>query len=278
MKNIIYLLAVVFMMISCEEKMVIIPEFEPIETGKVVYVEELTGVKCPNCPAGSERLKTILSQYPDNVVVVAIHGIDLAKPLDVSKYDFRNEDAADLEIFLKEWLGKPSAYFDRVRFEELEAEGLWGHPASGQWGTYVERELNKPQVMDVIITKNFDPATRVLEVTVGVLPFEDMSGEFKLSIVLTESKIIDAQLNVSVVEGEYVHNHVLRDVITNFDGDSFASQLTKNQPVTKTYTYTLPDDIPGLWVAENIEVAAFIANTEGESEVILQAAKAHLLD
>lgn len=278
MKNIIYLLAIIFVMISCEEKMVVIPEFVAIETGKVVYVEELTGVKCPNCPAGSERLKTILNQYPDNVVVVAIHGIDLAKPLDQSKYDFRNDDAADLEIFLKEWLGKPSAYFDRVRFEELEVDGLWGHPASGQWGTYVDRELEKPQVMDVTITKNYDPATRILNITVGALPFEDMSGEFKVSIVLTESKIIDSQLNVNIVEDEYVHNHVLRDVITKFDGDAFASQLTKNQPVAKTYSYTIPDDVPGLWVAENIEIAAFIANTEGESEVILQAAKAHLLD
>ncbi len=278
MKNIIYLLAVVFMMISCEEKMVIIPEFEPIDSGKVVYVEELTGVRCPNCPTGSARLESIQALYPDNVVIVAIHGIDLAKPLDESKYDFRNEDAADLEIFLKDWLGKPSAYFNRERFQELEAEGLWGHPASGQWQTYVERELEKPQVMEVTIVKTFDPITRVLDVTVAALPLENISGEFKVSIMLTESDIIDAQDDVGNIIEEYEHNHVLRDVITNFDGDSFASQFTKDQAQTKTYTYTIPDDGTGLWNPEHIEIIAFIANTEGESEEILQAAQEHLVD
>ena len=278
MKNIIYLLAVVFLMISCEEKMVVIPEFEPIVSGKVVYVEELTGVMCPNCPAGSARLATIQGLYPENVVVVAIHGIDLAKPLEESKYDFRNEDGASLEIFLKDWLGKPSAYFDRERFEELDAEGLWGHPASGQWQSYVERELEKPQVMDVTITKSFDPVTRVLSVSVGALSLEDMSGEFKLSIMLTESGIIDAQDDQNEVIQDYEHNHVLRDVITKFDGDAFASELIKNQPVVKTYTYTVPDDGTGLWNPENMEIIAFIANTEGESEEVLQAAQEHLMD
>ena len=258
MKNIIYLLVVVFMMISCEEKMVVIPEFEPIDTGKVVYVEELTGVRCPNCPAGSARLESIQHLDPDNVVIVGIHGIDLAKPLDESKYDFRNEDAADLEIFLKDWLGKPSAYFNRERFEE--------------------RELEKPQVMEVTIIKSFDPITRVLDVTVAALPLEDLSGEFKVSIMLTESEIIDAQDDQNQVLDEYEHNHVLRDVITKFDGDTFASQLTKGQAQTKNYTYTIPDDGTGLWVPEHIEIVAFIANAEGESEEVLQAAKAHLVD
>lgn len=278
MKNIIYLLVVVFLMVSCEEKMVVIPEFVSIDTGKVVYVEELTGVMCPNCPAGSARLESIQDLYPDNVVIVAIHGIDLAKPLDESQYDFRNEDAASLEVFLKDWLGKPSAYFNRERFEELDAEGLWGHPASGQWQSYVEQELEKQQVMDVSITKSFDPTTRVLDVTVEVIPFEDMVGEFKLSIMLTESRIIDAQDDQNQVIQDYEHNHVLRDVITRFDGDAFASQMTKGQLETKTYTYTVPEDDTDLWKPENMEIIAFIANAEGESEEVLQATQEYLMD
>jgi len=265
-------------MISCEEKAVIIPEFEPIDSGKVVYVEELTGVRCPNCPTGSARLESIRSLYPENVVIVGIHGIDLAKPLDESKYDFRNEDAASLEVFLKPWLGKPSAYFNRERFEELEAIEQWGHPGSGGWITFVERELEKPQVMEVTIVKEYDPVTRILEVEVVVLPLEDLSGEFKLSIMLTEGGIIDAQDDQNAIIEDYEHNHVLRDVITNFNGDAFDNQLTKGQAKTKSYTYSIPDDGTGLWNPDHIEIVAFIANTEGESEEVLQAAEAHLVD
>jgi len=279
MKNILLLFAFFLIIISCEEKEVVIPEFVPIDTGKTVYVEELTGVKCPNCPTGSARLESILLNYPDNMIVVGIHGIDLASPISgLSKYDFRNEDAADLEIFLKDFLGKPSAYFNRVRYEELG--DLWGNPAPSQWENFVDQELEKPQVMEVSIIKSYNEDTRELEVTVAVLPLEDLSGEFKVTILLTESEIVDAQddKNESEIVLDYVHNHVLRDVITTFNGDAFASSLTKDAGVSKNYVYTIPNDVEGLWRPEHLEIVAFIANTEGESEEVLQAASEHVLD
>ncbi len=279
MKYIFSLLVATFILFSCEEKPVVIPEFVPIDTGKTVYVEELTGVKCPNCPAGSARLETILLDYPDNMIVVGIHGIDLASPISgASKYDFRNEDAADLEIFLKDFLGKPSAYFNRVRFEEFGE--IWGNPAVGQWASFVEQELEKPQVMEVSIIKSYNEDTRELEVTVAVLPLEDLSGEFKVTLLLTESEIVDAQedKDQSEIVLDYVHNHVLRDVITMFNGDAFANSLTKDEGVSKTYVYTIPNDVEGLWKPEHLEIVAFIANTEGESEEVLQAASEHVLD
>lgn len=276
MKNILFLFGLLIFFSACEEKMVIIPEFVPIESGKVVLVEELTGVRCPNCPAGSARLASILSLYPDNMVVVGVHGTDLTKPLDESKFDFRNQDAIDLENFLKPYLGKPAAYFNRVFFDELE--GDWGNSFNGQWEGYFERELEKPQVLELTITKTYDPLTRLLEITVGALALEDLNGEFKLTIMLTEGEIEDAQDDQNTIIEEYIHEHVLREIITNFDGDQFADKLEKNKPVAKTYTYTIPTDENGLWNDEHIEVVAFIANTEGSSEEVLQAAKTYLKD
>lgn len=281
MKNIIYLVVFTFILISCEEKLVVIPQIEIIETGKVVYVEDLTGVKCPNCPAASERLKSIQANYPDNMVVVGIHGINNASPLSESKYDFRVQDAVDLEIFLRDFLGKPSAYFNRVKFEELTAENIWGNPFIGSWEGYVEGELSKPQVMNVTITKTFDEATRELDIVVGILPFEDMTGEFKLTVLLTESDIEDAQEDQTTIIEDYIHDHVLMDVITKYDGDAFGSSFEKNVVQTRNYKYTIPtelDGLEGLLRPEHLEVVAFIANTEGESEEVLQAASVHLLD
>jgi hypothetical protein len=281
MKNIIYLVVFTFILISCEEKMVVIPQIEIIETGKVVYVEDLTGVKCPNCPAASERLKSIHANYPNNMVVVGIHGINNASPLPESKYDFRVQDAVDLEIFLRDFLGKPSAYFNRVKFEELTAENIWGNPFIGTWEGYVEGELSKPQVMNVTITKTFDEETRELDIVVGVLPFEDMTGEFKLTVLLTESDIEDAQEDQITIIEDYIHDHVLMDVITKYDGDAFGSSFEKNVVQTRNYKYTIPTELEGLeglLRPEHLEVIAFIANTDGESEEVLQAASVHLLD
>jgi hypothetical protein len=128
------------------------------------------------------------------------------------------------------------------------------------------------------ITKSYNPATRLLEVTVRAFALEDINGEFKLTIMLTESKIIDAQDDQNEIILDYEHNHVLRDIITNFDGDQFADKFEKNIPVTKSYVYTVPSDDSGLWNEDHIEVVVFVANTEGSSEEILQAAQTHLKD
>ena len=173
-------------------------------------------------------------------------------------------------------MGKPAAYFNRIFFEDLQ--GDWGNSFSGQWQGYVERELEKEQVIELTVIKDYDPVSRVLDVTVGISPLEDLSGEFKLTIMLTEGKIIDAQDDQNVIILDYEHNHVLRDVITNFDGDIIASELLVGSPIARDYTYTIPDDGSGLWNEEHIEVVAFIANTEGESEEVLQAIQTHLVD
>lgn len=276
MKNFSFLLCLVFLITACQETPVVIPEFEPIQSGRVVLVEELTGVRCPNCPAGSERLNSIETQYPNNIVIVGIHGTDLTKPLAESKYDFRNQDAIDLENFLKPYLGKPAAYFNRVFYDELQ--GDWGNSFNGQWQGYFERELEKPQTLELSITKSYDPETRVLDITVGALALEDLSGDFKVTIMLTENNIIDAQDDQNTIIDDYKHKHVLREIITNFDGDQFAVTLERNRPFTKSYTYTVPKDDTDLWNDDNMEVIAFIANTEGETEEVLQAALATLKD
>ena len=276
MKKIFFLFGLTLAFAACEEKPVVIPEFEPIESGRVVLVEELTGVRCPNCPAGSERLASMLTLYPDNMVVVGIHGTDLTKPLEESRFDFRNQDAIDLENFLKPYLGKPAAYFNRVFYDDLQ--GDWGNSFNGSWQNFFEREVIKEQTVELTITKSYDPETRELEVTVGALPLVDIPGECKLTIMLTESGIIDAQDDQNVIILEYEHKHVLREIITNFDGDFLANGLTRNTPVAKTYVYTVPEDDSGLWNDEHIEVVAFVANTEGTSEEVLQAAQTHLKD
>ena len=276
MKNILILFSLLILFSACEEKMVEIPMFKPPTTGKVVLVEELTGVRCPNCPAGSARLAAILELFPDNMIVVGIHGTDLTKPLDESKYDFRSDAAIELENFLKPYLGKPAAYFNRIFFDELG--GDWGNSFNGQWQGYVERELEKPQVMELSITKSYNPETRLLQLTIGALALEELNGEFKLTIMLTEGEIEDAQDDQNTVIDDYIHDHVLREIITNFDGDAFASKLEPGKIVKQIYNYTIPEDDNGLWNDDHIEVVAFIANAEGTSEEILQAAQTHLKD
>ena len=82
------------MMLSCEEEgpAVILDEAEtlsdttyvtstiPIAQDKVVLIEELTGVRCPNCPDGHQEVETILANNPGRVLAVAVHTPFLGQP------------------------------------------------------------------------------------------------------------------------------------------------------------------------------------------------------
>ena len=265
----------VLLFIRCEEQPVVIPDFVPVESDKVVLVEELTGVKCPNCPAGAARLAAIAELYPKNMIAVGIHGIDLASPLSESKYDFRNQDAADLEVFLKPFLGKPSAYFNRIRFEELL--GDWGNPFNGQWQGYIERELEKPLRLNVFLSHAYDAEARRININVTTEGLERIDGELKITVMITESHIIDAQDDQFTIIEDYEHNHVLRDIITKFDGDFLANSISTGELIERDYTFTIPES-DGTWVPENLEIVAFVAFTEGESEEVLQTSYANLVE
>ena len=94
--------------------------------------------------------------------------------------------------------------------------------------------------------------------------------------MLTEDHIIDAQKDVSVIVDDYEHAHVLRSIITPFDGTAFGSDLQQNQTVNNTFTATLPAE-DGTWIAENMEVVVFVHRVDAGHKEVMQAFSAHLL-
>jgi len=262
---------------ACEEVPVVIPEFQSIDTRKVLLVEDLTGVDCPNCPSGAAILEAAAKRYEGNVIIVGIHGIQQATPLEgKSKYDFRNQFAIDLEEYLKPFIGKPAAHFNRIQYEEIEP--FYGNAIRNTWDSYIENELLKPQVMDLEIDHTYDALTREIDITIRSASLTDLTGEFNLSIMLTEGHIVDYQKGETEIIPEYEHNHVLMDMITRFDGDFVTNSYAANQVVETSYTYTLPTSAQGLMIPENMEIIAAIANVEGDSKEVLQAATVHLVE
>lgn len=252
---------------SCSEREIIIPPFEPIISDRVVLVEEVTGVRCPNCPSGSAKIESVIEQFPGQVIAVGIHGSFLTAPYGESKYDFRNDPARDLENYLKPWEGKPAAYVNRKKFEN---EALVSISEFDLISTYVAQELNEAHVIEISVGTSYDSTTRDLEVNLGVIPLVDLSGDFRLHVMLTESHIIDRQANVGEVIEAYEHNHVLRAMMTAFDGDPYATSFTSGELTNASFTFTLPQE-DGTWIAENMEVIAFISKQDDNQGEILQA-------
>lgn len=268
MKKIVaqFILSIV-LICSCSEPEIIIPPFEPILSDRVVLVEEVTGVRCPNCPSGSAKIASLLEQFPDQVIAVGIHGSFLTAPYNESKYDFRHESARELENFLKPWEGKPAAFVNRKKFEE---EPLISISEFDLLTTYVAQELNEPHQVEISISTDHDPVSRSLEINLGIIPLDDLSGDYRLNVMLTEDDIIDRQANVGEIIESYEHDHVLRMMLTQFDGDPFSSILAKNELSNMSYSITLPAE-DGTWIANNMHVVAFISDHQEDKKEVLQA-------
>lgn len=253
---------------ACEE---IPPTLNPIDpnsggggpTPRKVLIEEFSGVKCVNCPAGSEAIENLITIYKDQLIPISIHAGFFAPPYAESKYDFRTTDGNNLLSYLGEPLGYPTAVVNRKKFTgEFDIQ-----LAQNQWAGFIAQEAAQAPEISLTLNKIYNAATRRLEVNVNVKTLEPIDGsDIRLSVALTETNIIDVQLAPGGKVNDYKHKHVLRDFITNYDGNLIPEAQKEGAIITKSFTY----DIPEAWVAENCNIVVFV-HLNGERKDVLQA-------
>lgn len=256
---------------ACEEQPLVLPDPPTVEptNDKVVLIEELTGVRCPNCPSGAAQIETILNSFDKNVAVIGIHGSFLTDPLDDSKYDFRNDDAVELEGLLQPF-AKPSAAINR-RILTVGGQTHISNASIDEWRQQVVDELEIPREVDVNLTATLE--NNKIQVEVNVEALKDVTNPVALSVAITQSEIEDPQeTNGSEIE-DYEHNHVLRKMLTAALGDNIASSMQEGDIVDRTFSFEIPND--PLWNLGHFEVVAFVTN-QGATKTVIQAAKKKL--
>lgn len=241
--------------------------------GRVMLIEELTGVKCGPCAAGAILLEEILNANKGSIVAYAIHGQLLSEPHSNSKYDFRNEDSKTLEVSLVELIGKPSITFNRVALNGVTR--VQAQPNT--WQPFVDTELLKSQVANVDVTADFDEVTRLVTINIGVSALEDLNGLINLHVAISESHLIDPQQDGNDIIEDFEHMHVLKDMLSVITGDFLTEDLAANITIPRQYTYEIPEENNGEWTPKNIEVTAFITSEDLDGEV-LQAAQVHVTE
>ncbi len=251
------LIGLLICMLGCAEKEVIIPPLEIPTTGRTVLVEDLTGVRCPNCPSGNARLESVQSIYGKNVVVVSVHGEFLTDPLPESEADLRSPSAILLEEFWRPFLGKPSAVIDRKSYDGFFS--MVPNPLQDQWQPIIERELQEPHMADLVVDATLD--NQGILVSTGIIAIEELQ-DISIHIFLVENSIVDPQEDVDKLILDYEHNHVLRYIPTPIEGDPIA----ENIEIGDISNYTMTIDIAELreeWNIENMEIVCFITGEEG---------------
>ncbi|MFK7934168.1 MAG: Omp28 family outer membrane lipoprotein [Saprospiraceae bacterium] len=278
---IIFLFSLLFLT-ACEENKPVIPplldvemeieEEESEDLVRKVLIEEFTGVRCVNCPQGSEEVENLRAIHGDNLIAVGIHAGSFSQPYDESTIDFQTEAGDAIINFLGVPLGYPSAVISRTVPEGRTRL----QTGQSSWAGLIQQELEKETVIDLKIENNFQVADNELVTTIEIIPTEDINEDLRLSVMVVETDIENTQLTPAGKQDDYLHRHNLRAMLTNSTGDALSEKLLKDTPVERTYNFTIPTaDVP--WKPEDVSIIAFV-HSGGATKEVLQVEEVKILE
>ncbi len=234
---------------------------------KKVLIEEFTGVRCVNCPQGSAEIENLISIHGDKLVAISIHAGFFSDPYPESLYDFRTPDGDNLEPFLGPLSSFPTAVIDRTLFDGEQAMVI----GQASWSAYIAQQLDEAASISVEVLPEYDSSSRELSIDVSGIALLDLEHDIYLTVLITETNIADYQLKPEGKDEDYLHKHVLRDILTPFSGSNISATLNSGDTYDESFSYNIPNE----WDANNCSVIAFIHRNDAE-KTILQVEEIHL--
>lgn len=200
-----------------------------------VLIEEFTGRNCQFCPDGHRIANQIVANNPGRVWAVNIHAGSF------SPNTYPNMNTTDGAAITTGFLigGFPAGHINRSTAVDLGRD---------EWESHTNIQLAQQAEVNIAGFVTLDHATRTAEITVEVYYTANSSQSTNyLTIMMLQDSILGSQsgnyYNPSqMLNGQYVHQHVLRDVITSTWGDEI-SPTTAGTLITKNYTYQIPESI-----------------------------------
>lgn len=247
----------------------------PAPQARVIFVEEATGVKCVNCPAGAAELKAIKTANPNRILSTAVYSPFLNDFSPPAKYDFNTQDAKDLVNFLGAGdVSKPSAAINRTSSAANQAStGSIYFYNKSVWNTTIQAMLS--QTTPININLEVFPNGNDYRLKSKVTFTDTITADLGYSVFLIEDDVIDLQYsNVGEID-DYEHMHVLRKIVTPMAGSAFLSSTPTKQKGTvfeRTFDIVIPSNV----VNKNNCHLICIVNKIGSSKEVLQASEIHL--
>ncbi len=268
-KNSLLALAILFISISSIAQTIV----STTPSNKKGLLEEFTGIHCGYCPDGHKIAGEIMAANPGNVFMIALHQGSYANP-GAGEPDYKTGfgDAIAGQTGLT---GYPAGTVNRHIFS-----GSTTSLSRSAWSASTTTIIGQASPVNLAVQANVNYATRQLTILVEAY-YTGNAAQPKnfLNVALLQNNVKGPQSGASAnptaitADGKYLHQHMLRHMLTGQWGDTIHTTTTGTF-VSKTYTYTIPADYRGVPVElPQLEVVAFITETRQE---VLTAADAHV--
>ncbi len=226
-----------------------------MQAQRSILLEDFTGQRCVNCPSAMKEIEKLQALYGDSLVAVGIYGGPFAKTVGGKRYPLTN-DIGEHYADQRKIEEQPFGYVNRVK--STSNYNLWAQMVSEQ--------ITQKTPIAITLSNDYDEAGRQLTIGVKAYSSQDIA-DARLQVWITEDGITSRQETESGNDNNFVHNHVLRASVTDWDGDPV--ELGEGKRLDKQYTITLDEG----WNAGNLDVVAFIFTPAG----VQQAKKADAL-
>ena len=217
-------------------------------------LEKYTGVRCVNCPAADDAINAALAQYGDKMIALSIHdSSSFTRPIgDTPRLSTEDGNAWSLFFGVREAGQYPTALVNRTL-----AGSAWDTfiPTSGI-NSRIENAIG--QTTRVAVADSAFLKGDTLNITVDIEYLQNISDDLTVTLLIMEDGLVVTQRQADGSDKEdYVHNHVLRDVITDIWGADIKAEGTQGEKRVAMFTYTAykPE-----WKLENCHIVAMISN------------------
>jgi hypothetical protein len=258
-----------------------VPDFPAVaEHQKRVLLEDYTGHTCPNCPTAGKLARDLKEQYPDQLVVMAVHAGWFARTYPESgipqiyDYDFRTTSGTDWDAFFGNGnAGNPNGLVNRLKVNNKYVL------RPNEWAGVISSALAVEPSMDLQLIVDYDPSDRKICAHTKAYFLQTLDRNLKLEAVIIEDSIVATQKNNDASIGEvgdildFVHMHVVRGTLNGTWGSTLATVGTAN-PATaiKTLQSVLPADCK----PKNCHIVVFVFDED--TKEVLQAAETPLVE
>src|SRR5690554_4211522 len=149
---------------------------------KLYFLEELTGIRCTNCPEAAEALE-LLNEQNGNIFIIAAHHFGaLTTPINgKSIQDFRTDDGRQLQDLIFGGQGnKPAVSFNRLPLSNQQNQFFV--EGSGNWASAINQMKSESNInpMNLYVSSTFNPAGNHYDIEMEIRFTESLSEPLAL--------------------------------------------------------------------------------------------------